>query len=93
MWNSIHAGTTFSTLFPPNSTIGDNTQGFCIAIPGAPCASQSLVNAYTLARSRHTNGVVVGLADGSVRFVSNNIDPNMWRWLGTRIGGEVVVIN
>jgi hypothetical protein len=30
------------------------------------------------------------MGDGSTRFVSNNIDVNIWRGLGTRNGAEVV---
>lgn len=44
----------------------------------------------TTANSRHTGGVQLLLCDGSVRFVSENIDINVWRALGTRRGGEVV---
>ena len=44
----------------------------------------------TSANSGHTNGVNLLLFDGSVRFVSNNIDLTTWRALGTRAGGEVV---
>jgi prepilin-type N-terminal cleavage/methylation domain-containing protein/prepilin-type processing-associated H-X9-DG protein len=42
------------------------------------------------ARSRHTGGVHVLLCDGSVRFVSENVDLAVWQGLGTRAGGEVV---
>ena len=93
VWNTVHAGTTFTTLYPPNSTVGDNTMGYCGAVPGAPCSgSQTETDAFALARSQHTGGVNVGLADGSVRFVTNSIDPNAWLRLGTRNGGEVVTL-
>ena len=90
MWNTIHAGTSFSTLYPPNSSIGDNTMGYCGAVPGAPCGSQSVTNAFSLARSKHTGGANVCMADGSVRFVTNGITPNAWLWMGSRAGGEVL---
>ena len=93
MWNTIHAGTSFTTMYPPNSTVGDNTMGYCGAVVGAPCsASPTDTNAFALARSKHTGGVNATLADGSVRFVSNSIDPNTWLRLGTRSGGEVVTL-
>ncbi len=93
MWNTVHAGTSFTTLYPPNSTVGDNTMTYCGAVVGAPCsASQTLTNAFSLARSKHTGGVNATLADGSVRFVSNSIDPNTWLRLGTRNGGEAVTL-
>jgi prepilin-type N-terminal cleavage/methylation domain-containing protein len=42
------------------------------------------------ARSKHTGGVNLILADGSVRFVANSVDPVMWSYVGSRAGGEVV---
>ena len=42
------------------------------------------------ASSRHKGGVHLLLSDGSTRFVSENIDRNVWRAIGTRAGGEVV---
>lgn len=44
----------------------------------------------TTANSRHVGGVHSLLCDGSVRFVSENIDLNVWRALGSRKGGEVI---
>ena len=41
-------------------------------------------------RSRHAGGVNVALCDGSVRFVSNNIDLFTWTALTSIAGGEVV---
>ena len=42
------------------------------------------------AHSRHIGGVHALLCDGSVRFVSENIDITTWQGLGSRNGGEVV---
>ncbi len=92
VWNSVHAGTEFSTIFPPNSNIGDNPMGYCQPLPMAPCATTSTLNAYTLARSMHPGGVNVGLADGTVRFIPNGITPSIWLALGTRAGNETVSI-
>ena len=44
----------------------------------------------TVANSRHSGGVNVGMADGSVRFVKDSIDLSTWRALGTRNGRELV---
>ena len=40
-------------------------------------------------RSRHRGGVTVGLADGSVRFVSDAVDSAVWQAAATITGGEV----
>jgi prepilin-type processing-associated H-X9-DG protein len=42
------------------------------------------------ARSEHPGGVNVAMCDGSVRFVSENVNLEIWRALGTRAGGEVL---
>lgn len=42
------------------------------------------------ARSYFSGGVNVGMADGSVRFVRDAINPVAWRAMATRMGGEVV---
>ncbi len=44
------------------------------------------------ARSWHIGGVQVGLADGSVQFVSDSTDRIIWRALLTSQGGEVAAI-
>lgn len=40
--------------------------------------------------SYHVGGAQYVLSDGSVRFISENIDLNVYRSLGTRAGGEVI---
>ena len=40
------------------------------------------------ARSRHRGGVNVGMADGAVRFVADEIESDAWRAASTRAGGE-----
>ncbi|MEZ6121810.1 MAG: DUF1559 domain-containing protein [Planctomycetaceae bacterium] len=43
-------------------------------------------------RSRHPGGAQFALADGSVHFVSENIDHQLYRALSTKNGGEVAVL-
>jgi prepilin-type N-terminal cleavage/methylation domain-containing protein/prepilin-type processing-associated H-X9-DG protein len=43
------------------------------------------------ARSKHPAGVNAAMADGSVRFIQNNIDLATWRALGTKANGEVLI--
>jgi prepilin-type processing-associated H-X9-DG protein len=40
------------------------------------------------ARSRHRAGVTVGMADGSVRFVADDIEPVAWQAAATIAGGD-----
>ena len=44
----------------------------------------------TVANSRHSGGVNVCLADGSVRFIKNSVNLANWRALGTRNGAEIL---
>lgn len=54
------------------------------------CGFFTVLRANMPPSSRHVGGVHVQLCDGSVRFVSENIDRVVWRAIGTRAGGEVV---
>ncbi len=40
--------------------------------------------------SRHEGGVHLLLCDGSGRFISENIDRQLWRAIGSRSGGEII---
>lgn len=52
------------------------------------CIRSSLGSGHLAARSYHVGGVHVLLADGSVRFVSDNISNQVWRAVGTKGGNE-----
>lgn len=71
---SYHSTTQYFHVSPPNSRS-------CMFPPGRIA---------TMAASYHTGGVVVAMCDGSVDFVSDSIDINVWRGLGSRDGGEVI---
>jgi prepilin-type processing-associated H-X9-DG protein len=53
-----------------------------------PCVGGA--NYYKAVRSRHPNGVNVSLCDGSVRYVSNNINLATWQALGSMNGGDAI---
>lgn len=42
------------------------------------------------ARSYHVGGVMAGVMDGSVRFVTDSVDGELWHDLSTRMGREVI---
>jgi prepilin-type processing-associated H-X9-DG protein len=54
------------------------------------CGFFTVLRANMPPSSRHTGGVHALLCDGSVRFVSENIDRVLWRAVGSRAGGETV---
>ena len=94
--NSWYGNSWFSTAYPPNTTVPDvvGYQGNCT--PGgagyvlqAPCTTAgNTANPNLSARSYHTGGVNVAMGDGSVRFISNNINAATYNAMGSRNGGE-----
>ncbi|AGA24651.1 DUF1559 domain-containing protein [Singulisphaera acidiphila] len=68
--------TTFNHFLTPNSASSD-----CIS--GATGGRMA-------ARSFHSGGVNVLIADGHIRFVKNSISLATWRAIATRSGGEVI---
>jgi len=89
-------GSHFETLLMPNSKDPDQVASNCVNDPAAnlPCVvAPGTGTGWRMAiasRSRHTGGVQSLLADGSVRFVSENVDKFTWRRLGSSEDGEVV---
>jgi len=76
------AQTVFNTLAPPNwqwPTCQDCTG----------CGWMDSDGVFP-ARSYHPGGATHGLADGSVRFISETIDIQTYQFLGSRAGGETV---
>lgn len=53
-------------------------------------AASAASSARIAARSYHPGGVNTGMADGSVRFIKETIDPTIWGALLSSCGGEVV---
>lgn len=92
-WNGYWGGPMFSAAQNPNTPVADrihtcrtttNLRAPCVTIGGTGA------DAGVYARSYHIGGVQILLADGSVRFVSDNIDSGTWQSLATRGGGEVL---
>lgn len=84
----------FTTTFVPNMLCPYNDAGTIrdidfINVREGNSAADPTYAAVT-SRSYHTGIVNTMLMDGSVRSVSENIDINVWRALGTRAGGEVI---
>ena len=86
LWHAGGTGrTAFNSLLTPNSNYPDVTANCGL---GSSCDNNA--TSMVAARSWHTGGVHVLLADGSVRFVSSNIDWTTWQNLGNRMDGNVL---
>ena len=88
--NPAHGGVLFSTRLPPNNLVPDRFNWCANAedqLLRAPCVWVG-TDMFVSVRSYHPGGVNLGLADGSVRFVSENMDPVVFQALGSRDGGE-----
>jgi prepilin-type processing-associated H-X9-DG protein len=55
-----------------------------------PCTGGAVNEMTAASRSRHPGGVHVLKADGSVHFVSQNIDLATWQAMGSVSGGEII---
>jgi prepilin-type N-terminal cleavage/methylation domain-containing protein/prepilin-type processing-associated H-X9-DG protein len=89
--NDDFACTYFATINTPNSTAPDvMVAARCPSPPPPqmPCVGGG--NRHKTVRSRHPNGVNASLCDGSVRFITNNINLATWQALGTMNGGEAM---
>lgn len=74
IWGREHTS-TFNTYLTPNHRAPDtHRNGFGWFAP----------------RSRHPGGAQVGMLDGSVTFITDSIELQTWRALGTAQGGEVL---
>jgi len=86
VWNGSHGGTlrfnAYNHVNTPNglSCWVPNTQG------GPPSGGNDVITA----SSNHPGGVNAGLADGSVRFIKDTINQQVWWGLGSRNRGEVL---
>jgi hypothetical protein len=84
----------FSTYYEPNSRNPDELMvaSYCQNTPVAPCIAENAPAGFAIrisARSLHPGGVNMVRGDGSVTFVSQTIDRQIWRATGTSQGGEV----
>lgn len=87
-----HVG--FTTTFAPNTKVLRTESGveydvdFTSQQEGRSPTNKTY--AAITARSYHGGGVFVSMMDGSVRFVSDEINLGVWRALGSRSGGELL---
>ena len=83
------------TRFGPNTTMPDRIWGpQCYNVPekNLPCAAGPSGGGFASSRSRHPGGVHVLLADGSIQFIEDTIDLDVWQRMGAIADGEPVVL-
>jgi prepilin-type N-terminal cleavage/methylation domain-containing protein/prepilin-type processing-associated H-X9-DG protein len=87
--NTTNAGVRYAGLQYHRAFIG--TSRYTHAVPpnhkNGDCYDGSADRAFLASRSYHTGGVNVVQCDGSVRFVSENVDPVAWQLFGSRSDG------
>jgi len=92
--NGLYIHTGISTLFPPNTVVGYQINGktWDVGFTSSRLGVTTNGRTYTAftARSYHPGGVNALMMDGSVRFMKNSVNRDVWRGLGTRNGGEVI---
>ena len=91
-------GPLYHHNYTPNSLIPDEVRtAWCRSMPESPCigtfGAWNQRNETRTARSDHPGGVNLLLGDGSVRFIRESINLNVWHALSTprRLEGEVTV--
>jgi prepilin-type N-terminal cleavage/methylation domain-containing protein len=88
-WNTWQGNVLFSTLYPPNTTVGDRSS-YCINAPRRPCQGLSTTNVVQSVRSNHPGGAMFLMGDASVRFISNTVNLATYQALSTREGAEAL---
>jgi prepilin-type processing-associated H-X9-DG protein len=97
-WIDVPGMSQLYTQAAPNSAIPDLFNPAARFCPPSynrpdlnlPCAGGSVNEMTAASRSRHRGGVNVLKADGSVHFVSQNINLSTWQAMGSISGGEIV---
>ncbi len=89
-WGNLYSiGGGVSTITPINE-MTTCLQSNKISNPQCnPASLETMQYAYGF-KSRHPGGAQFTLADGSVRFITQNINHSMFQYLGSREGGETL---
>jgi len=80
--------TLFNTVVPPNSK--QYPWRTCRMSNSACLSCATEASTFVNASSNHPGGCNFTLADGSVRFIKDSVNTNVYESLGTRASGEVI---
>ena len=86
VWHGSHGGTLHFNAY---NHVNTPNKISCAAAGGPGGPPGGWYDSIT-ATSNHPGGVNVALCDGSVRFVKDSINMQMWWAVGTKAGGEVL---
>ena len=85
-------GSHYEAYLTPNSNQPDVTEQdpYCVnQRPNMPCTGPTTANPEGIgARSRHPGGVNVTMCDGAVKFITDNVNLDTWRFISTASGRE-----
>lgn len=90
-WWWSNNGTTATTSIPLNANPVCGKAANLSKEAGLVACNDDWNNNYSFF-SKHTGGGNFGLADGSVRFISESVDRDIYRGLATIAGGEVATL-
>jgi len=88
-YNPAHGGVMFTTQYAPNDAVNDRVK-FCDRPPPiyAPCTETTRWT-FNIARSHHAGMVNACRADGSIVSITNDVDRDVYKAMGSRNGNEV----
>ncbi|MCC9600367.1 DUF1559 domain-containing protein [Stieleria sp. JC731] len=86
----------FTTVFTPNKKVLCTVSGVEYDVDwtnmreGKDFSDPARTYGAVTSRSYHVGGVEIGMTDGSVNFISDSVDGQLWKDLSTRMGRETV---
>jgi prepilin-type processing-associated H-X9-DG protein len=98
-WGDLPGWSQLYTYAAPNSALPDLFNPSVDLCPNdsynrpdlnLPCAGGDVKDLTAASRSRHPGGVNILKADGSVHFISQNINLATWQAMGSISGGEIL---
>lgn len=92
-FNDDESRAIYMTFNTPNTTDFDYVKvaGYCVSLPqqNLPCTTATTATGnHVAARSKHPGGVNIGMADGSVHFVTNTVALGIWQTISTMNDGK-----